>query len=152
MKNKYREIDTKLLTISLLSVLQEEMITIRTSQQSQTQESTGKCTASGSTQYAPPCMIEEDINVAVWGQHRGHMKGVRCQLTRLRGPSSAAASSLTNMPAPTLSQPDSILEFVHHQITWVLQSYHRYLQSYISSVYLGFQLPHVPPAPPFVPP
>ena len=128
------------------------MIIIRTSQQSQTQESIGECTASRSAQTVPPCMTEEDINVAIRGQRRDHIKGVGHQITCVPSPSSTTASSSTNLPAPTLSQPDVIPEFVHHQIIRVLQSYHQYLQSYVSSVYLIFQLPLVPATSPFVPP
>ena len=47
-------------------------------------------------------MTEEDINVVVRGQRRGHMKEVGHQLTRVSGLSSAAAGSLTNMLASTI--------------------------------------------------
>ena len=106
------------------------MITIKTLQQPKTQESTGKCIVSGSAQSTPLCMTGDDINVAVRGQRRGHRKGVGRQLTRVPSPSSTAAGSSTS----------------------VLQSYHQYLQSYISSVYSGFQLPPMPLALPFMPP
>ena len=56
------------------------MVNIRTTKQSQTHESIGECNASGSTQSVPPCMSKYDINSAVRGQHRGHLKGVGRQL------------------------------------------------------------------------
>ena len=128
------------------------MIIIRTSHQSQTQKSTSKCTTLGSGQTAPPCMTKDDINVVVQGQHRGHIKGVKCQLPRVYGPSSTAGRSIDYCANPNPYRANAIPEFVHHQITGVLQSYHQYIQSYVSSVYPGFQLPPVPPTSLFVPP
>ena len=70
------------------------MVNIRTTQQSQTQESTGDNASSSSPHSAPPAlMTERDINITVRGQRHGHMKGVGRQLTRLG--SQAGASSAT---------------------------------------------------------
>ena len=101
-------------------MLQEEMITIRTSQQSQTQESTGECTTSGSAQFAPPRMTKDDINFSMRGQRRGHMKGVGRQLTRVTGPSSTAACSLNSVLAPTPSQSNAIPQFIHKQVAGMI--------------------------------
>ena len=108
-------------------------------QQSQTQESTGDCTPSGSPQSALPCITEYGINFAVKGKRCGHMKGVGRQLTRMSsqtGACSVAISSSTSVPSPTFAQPTAIPKF-----TRMIQSYHQYLQSYVSSVMSGFQLP-----------
>ena len=80
------------------------MINVRTTQQSQTQESIGEHTLSVSTQSAQPCMTEYDINATV-SQRRGHLKGVGRQLTRmasLAGASSTVAGSSTSIPGSTL--------------------------------------------------
>ena len=58
------------------SVLQAKMINIRTTQQSQTRESTGEHTLSESAQFAPPYMNKYDIKAIMRGQRCGHMKGV----------------------------------------------------------------------------
>ena len=95
------------------------MINIRMTQQSQTQESTGECTLSGPVQPAPLCMTEYDINAAVKGQHRGHLKGVRRQLTRMASPASASSAtpgSSTLVPSPTPAEQTTILELVHQQV------------------------------------
>ena len=131
------------------------MINIRTSQHSQTHESTGECTLSRSAQSALQCMSEYDFNSAVRGQRRGHMKGVWRQLTSVKkqaGPSSATAGSLASVRGPTSSQPTTFPEFIHQQVTWMIQSYHQYFYSYMSSGMLGFQLPPIVSMPPFVPP
>ena len=80
------------------------MVNIRTTQQSQTQESTSEHTPSGSAQSTLPYITEYDINVVVRGQRRSHMKGVGCQLTCMAsqaGTSSVAADSLTSVPGPS---------------------------------------------------
>ena len=90
------------------------MIKIRTTLQSQTRESTGKHTPSGSEQSALPCMTEYDINTAVRGQRRGHLKGVGQQLTHMTSStSSAAASSSTSVPSLTLAEQAVIPELIH---------------------------------------
>ena len=96
------------------------MITIRTSHQSQTQKSIYECIALGSTQSVLPCMTNDDINFVVRGQRRGHIKEIRCQLTRVTSPSSAAAGSSTLVLAPTPSRPNGIPEFVHQQVTGMI--------------------------------
>ena len=48
-------------------------------------------------------MIEDDINFVLQGQSRGHMKGVRRQLTHMPGSSFAATGSSTLVPALTPS-------------------------------------------------
>ena len=59
-------------------------------------------TPSGSAQSAPPCMTEYDINAAVRGQRRGHLKGVGRQLTRMAsGAISVHAGNSTSVPSPT---------------------------------------------------
>ena len=129
------------------------MIDIPTTQQSQTRESTGEHTPSGSAQVAPPCMIEYDINAVVRGQHRGHLKGIGRQLARMASSASSAATrSSTSVPGPTPAIPD----LVHQQVTGMLQSYQQYLQFIVSQVMPGFQLPLMltmsMPTPPVVPP
>ena len=104
------------------------MINIRIKQQSQTQESTGEHTPSGSTQSAPPCMTEYNINAAVRGHYRGHLKGAGWQLTHMTScASSVVAGSSTSVPSPTPTQQVSIPDLVHQQVTWMLQSYQQYL-------------------------
>ena len=103
------------------------MINIKTMQQSQTRESIGEHTLLGSAQSVPPCMTEYDINSAVRGQHRGHLKWVGQQLTHMTSPvgasSAAAAGSSTSVPGPTPAEQTAIPELVHQQVTGMLQSY-----------------------------
>ena len=117
------------------SVLQEEMINIRTTQQSQTQESTGECTLSG------PVQSEYDITAAMRGQCHGHLKGVRRQFTRMAslvGASSVAAGSSTLVPGPTPAEETEIPELVYQQVTRMFQLYQQYLQSLVAQVLLDF--------------
>ena len=70
------------------------MVNIKTTQQSQIQESIGDNASSSSPHFAPHIlMTKRDINITVRGQRRGHMKGAGHQLTRLG--SQAGASSAT---------------------------------------------------------
>ena len=99
-------------------------------QQSQIQEFTGECTLLRSAQSASPCITKYDINSAVRGQRCGHMKGVERQLTHMAsqaGASSTVASSSTSVPDLTFAQLTVIPEFVHQQVTGMMQSYHQYL-------------------------
>ena len=69
-------------------------------------------------------MTEYNINVIVRGQHRGHLKGVGQQLTRMAfGASSVVIGSSTLVPGPTLAEQAAIPELVHQQVTGMLQSY-----------------------------
>ena len=71
-------------------------------------------------------MTEYDINAAMRGQHRGHLKGVGCQLTSMASPanpSSAAAGNLTSVPGSTPAKQAAIPELVYQQVTGMLQSY-----------------------------
>ena len=125
-------------------VSQEEIINIRMMQQSQTQEFISESTPLGPAQSATLCMIEYNINVAVRSQRRGYMKGVGRQLTYMASPAGArstVASSSTSVPGLTSAQPTAIPELVHQQVTGMLQLYQQYLQSIVSSVLPGFQLP-----------
>ena len=102
-------------------------------------------------------MTEYDINAAVRGQCRGHMKGVRRQLTRMTSPagsSSTAAGSSTLVPDPTPAEQTTITKLVHQQVTGMLQSYQQYLHSLVAQILSGFQLPPMPTMPmlPIVPP
>ena len=53
-------------------------------------------------------MTEEDINVAVWGQRHGHMKGVGRQLTYVPSPNSTTTGSLICHPRPLPSRMPSL--------------------------------------------
>ena len=132
------------------SSFQEEMVNIRTTQQSQTQQSqTHESTASSSSPHsAPPAlMTERDINITVRGQRRGHIKGVGRMLTRLgsqAGASSAAPStSSVRGPSSTHDQSTPIPDLVHQQVTELVQHYHDYMQAYVSQHVPGFQLPPI---------
>ena len=66
-------------------------------------------------------MTEYDINIALRGQHCGHLKGVGRQLIRMAsGGSSAAAGSSTSVLGPTLAEQAAIPELVHQQVTEML--------------------------------
>ena len=118
------------------------MINIRTMQQLQTQESTSECTRLVSTQSVQPCLSEYEINSTVRGERRGHTKGVGHQLKRLDkqvGPSSSApASSSSSIRASTSSQPIVNSKFMQQKVQGMIQLYHQYLQSYMSTVMPGF--------------
>ena len=69
-------------------------------------------------------MTKYDINVAVKGQRRGHMKGVGRQFTRIASQASASSTAdgnSTSIPGPTSIQPIVIPELVHQQVTRMLQ-------------------------------
>ena len=72
--------------------------------------------------------------------------------------SAAAAGSSTSVPGPTPDEQTAIPELVHQQVMGMLQLYHQYLQSIMSQVLPGFQLPSMPKMPmpmltlPVVPP
>ena len=104
------------------------MVNIRTTQQSQTHESTGECNASGSAQSALPCVSEYDINSTMRDQRRGLLKGFGLQLAgttkQVGSTSSVAASSSTSVTGPTSSQPAGIFELVHQQFQRLMMSYH----------------------------
>ena len=75
-------------------------------------------------------MTEYDINAVVRGHRRGHMKRFERQLTHMAsqaGASSTVASSSTSVPDLTFAQLTVIPEFVHQQVTGMMQSYHQYL-------------------------
>ena len=92
--------------------LQEEIITIRALQLSQTQEFIGECTGAGPAQSTPPTMIEMNINSVVKGQCRGHLKGVGCQLSRVPSSSSTATSASTStLVYPPIVPPEYWGEF-----------------------------------------
>ena len=126
------------------------MVNISATQQSQTQQSTSDNASSSSPHSAPPTlMTERDINITVRGQRRGHMKGVRRQLTCLgsqAGASSATPStSSIRGPSFTPGQSTPMPVLVHQQLSELMQHYHEYMQAYVTQHVLGFQLPPMPP-------
>ena len=99
------------------------MVNIRTTQQSQTQEST----ASSSSPHSalPALMTERDINITIRGQRPGHMKGVKRLLTRLGSQAGASAvapsTSFVRGPSSTPDQSALIPDLVHQHLTGLVQ-------------------------------
>ena len=102
------------------------MVNIRTTQQSQTQESTSDNASSSSPHSAPPTlMTERDINITIRRQRRGHMKGVKRLLTRLGSQAGASAvapsTSFVRGPSSTPDQSALIPDLVHQHLTGLVQ-------------------------------
>ena len=102
-------------------------------------------------------MTKCDINITIRGQCCGHMKGVRRLLTCLgsqAGASSATSNNTSSVlgSSSTPAQLAPISDLTHQQVTGLVQSYHEYMQAYMSQHVFDFQLHPLSSTPPIVPP
>ena len=124
------------------------MVTMRLSQQQSQGLSTAECTGTSSAQSAPARVNEDEINSAIRGQRRGHMKGVgrllKGSAKQAGSTSSTAAGSSTSVPAFASSQAAADSSFTREQMQGMFDQYHQMLQATLANVLPGFQLPPVP--------
>ena len=89
-------------------------------------------------------MTECDINITVRGQRRDHMKGVGRLLKHLGSQAGASSFATPNSTSSVLGLSSTpaesalISDLIHQQVTGVMQSYHEYMQAYVSQHVPGF--------------